>query len=85
MMEHKYKEHPFCKRLNRLMLSAAAVQGLNNRKIAADIGIPHTNLSAYKLGYAMPSTKRLIKLADYFGVSTDYLLGRERYELEEEK
>ena len=85
MMEHKYKEHPFCKRLNRLMLSAAAVQGLNNRKIAADIGIPHTNLSAYKTGVTLPSTKRLIKLADYFGVSTDYLLGREGYELEEDK
>ena len=85
MMEHKYKEHPFCKRLNRLMLSAAAVQGLNNRKIAADIGIPHTNLSAYKLGYAMPSVQRLLLLADYFGVSTDYLLGREGYELEEDK
>ena len=85
MMEHKYKEHPFCKRLNRLMLSAAAVQGLNNRKIAADIGIPHTNLSAYKLGYAMPSVQRLLLLADYFGVSTDYLLGREGYEMEENK
>ena len=84
-MEYKYKNHPFCKRLNRLMLSAAAVQGLNNRKIAADIGIPHTNLSAYKLGYAMPSVQRLLLLADYFGVSTDYLLGREGYEMEENK
>lgn len=84
-MEYKYKEHPFCKRLNKLMLSAAAVQGLSNRKIAADIGITYTNLSAYKLGYAMPSAKRLLQLADYFGVSTDYLLGREGYELEENK
>lgn len=85
MMEHKYKEHPFCKRLNRLMLSAVVVQGLSNRKMAADIGIPNTNLSAYKLGYAMPSVRRLLLLADYFGVSTDYLLGREGYELEETK
>lgn len=84
-MEYKYKNHPFCKRLKKLMLSAAAVQGLSDRKMAADIGIPHTNLSAYKTGVALPGTKRLIKLADYFGVSTDYLLGREGYELEEER
>lgn len=67
------------------MLSAAAVQGLSSRKIAADIGIPNTNLSAYKTGVTLPSAKGLIKLADYFGVSTDYLLGREGYELEEKK
>lgn len=85
MADYKYQDTPFCQRLNGLLRSAAAVQGLNNRKIAADIGIPHTNLSAYKTGVTLPSTKRLIKLADYFGVSTDYLLGREGYELEEEK
>lgn len=84
-MEYKYKNHPFCKRLNRLMLSANKVQGLSSRKIAADIGIPPPDLSRYKLGYAMPSVKRLLQLADYFGVSTDYLLGREGYELEETK
>ena len=84
-MEYKYKNHPFCKRLKKLMLSAAAVQGLSGKQIAADIGIPHTNLSAYKTGVTLPSVGRLLKLADYFGVSTDYLLGREGYELEEDK
>lgn len=84
-MEYKYKNHPFCKRLNRLMLSANKVQGLRDGQIAADIGIPYTNLSTYKTGVTLPSVGRLLKLADYFGVSTDYLLGREGYELEEER
>lgn len=85
MAEYRYRDTPFCQRLNRLLCSAAAVQGLSSIKIAADIGIPLSDLSRYKLGYAMPSAQRLIKLADYFGVSTDYLLGREGYELEETK
>lgn len=85
MAEYRYRDTPFCQRLNRLLCSAAAVQGLSSRKIAADIGIPPSDLSRYKLGYAMPSVKKLLQLVDYFGVSTDYLLGREGYGLEEER
>lgn len=85
MAEYKYKDTLFCQRLRGLLISANEVQGLTDRKMADEIGIPHTNLSAYKLGYAMPSARSLLLLADYFGVSTDYLLGREGYELEEEK
>ena len=39
----------------------------------------------YKSGKTLPGAEILLKLADYFGVSTDYLLGREGYELEDEK
>lgn len=85
MMEHKYKKHPFCKRLNRLMLSANKVQGLRDGQIAAGIGIPAARLSDYKGGRMLPSISTLEYFADYFGVSTDYLLGREGYELEDKK
>lgn len=33
-------------------------------------------ISQYELGKSLPSTSNLIKLADYFHCSTDYLLGR---------
>lgn len=85
MAEYRYRDTPFCQRLRGLIFSANEVQGLSDGQIAADIGIPNANLSKYKLGVALPSAQRLIKLADYFGVSTDYLLGREGYELEEER
>lgn len=84
-MEYKYKNHPFCKRLKKLILSAAAVQGLSNGQIAAGIGIPAARLSDYKAGRMLPSISTLEYFADYFGVSTDYLLGREGYELEDKK
>lgn len=84
-MEYKYKNHPFCKRLNKLMLSANKVQGLRDGQIAAGIGIPTARLSDYKGGRRLPSISILEYFADYFGVSTDYLLGREGYELEEER
>ena len=37
----------------------------------------------YRRGEWLPNIQNLLKLADYFGVSTDYLLGREDYEMEE--
>ena len=84
-MEYKYKNHPFCKRLKKLMLSANKVQGLRDGQIAAGIGIPAARLSDYKGGRMLPSISTLEYFADYFGVSTDYLLGREGYEMEENK
>ena len=81
----KYSEFPFCKRLRRLMLSANAVQGLSDGQIAAGIGLSPARISDYKRGRNLPSLFMLENIADYFGVSTDYLLGREGYELEEKK
>ena len=85
MAEYKYKDTPFCKRLRGLIFSAKAVQGLSDRQMADEIDMPLSNFSGYKSGCTLPSVKRLLQLADYFGVSTDYLLGREGYELEEKK
>jgi transcriptional regulator with XRE-family HTH domain len=42
-------------------------------------------MNSYRQGEALPVAENLLKIADYFGVSTDYLLGREGYEMEENK
>lgn len=44
-------------------------------QVAIDNQIPVGSITAWKKG-TEPNTKTLIKLADYFGLSTDYLLGR---------
>lgn len=83
--ERKYKDHPFCVRLQGLMFSAFTVQGLSYRRMAEEIGVSYSTISAYRAGVCLPGAEVLLKLADYFGVSTDYLLGREGYEMEDEK
>ena len=85
MTEKKYEDHPFRERLNHLMFSAHKVQGLTYTKIAQDLGISQSAMAYYKSGKTLPCAEHLIKLADYFGVSTDYLLGREGYEIEVER
>ena len=84
MTEKKYEDHPFRERLNHLMFSAHKVQRLTNKEIAQDLGISQSAMQYYKSGKTLPGAEILLKLADYFGVSTDYLLGREGYEIEVE-
>ena len=58
-------------------------------EIAEFLNTTQTTYSKYELGVHEPSIDTLCKLADYYGVSIDYLLGREGNEFsylsEEEK
>jgi transcriptional regulator with XRE-family HTH domain len=40
------------------------------------IGVGKTTISNYETGYSMPDNETLTKIANFFNVSTDYLLGR---------
>ena len=56
-------------------------QGLSVRELGNKLNIGPTTL--YKWKKRTPKSDILIKVADYFGVSTDYLLGRsdDKYDL----
>lgn len=49
--------------------------GKSPNKVAEDLKIASGTVSAWKKG-SPPNSERLVAIADYFGVSTDYLLGR---------
>lgn len=48
----------------------------SQKEVAKKIGITNAVLSNYERDYRDPDTETLTKLADLYGVSTDYLLGR---------
>ena len=50
---------------------------LNATQLATAIGIDPTNIMRYLRCVRTPSVENLVKLADYFGCTTDFLLGRE--------
>lgn len=56
-------------RLSELLSSAADVKGL-----ADYLGVSTQAINQYKLGVSYPKTENLIKIAEYFGISVDYLL-----------
>ena len=49
---------------------------ITQKKLSADLGISQGNISDWKSGRSSPSMDKLVKLADYFNVSTDYLVGK---------
>lgn len=51
-------------------------KGLSQKKVAEDLKISQALLSHYEKGIRECGLDFLIKVADYFEVSTDYLLGR---------
>ena len=48
---------------------------INQQKVAMDLQISQASISKYEVGSAEPDIGTIIKLAEYFNVSTDYLLG----------
>lgn len=44
--------------------------------IKKETGLPNSTFSEWRAGRAKPSAEALKKIADYFDVSVDYLLGR---------
>ena len=49
-------------------------KGVTDEKIAEYLGVSRQAVTAYSTGKALPRCDTMIKLADYFGVSCDYLL-----------
>lgn len=49
---------------------------LSQKQVAAHLGMSQTGYSKYETGENDISTQVLSRLADFYGVSVDYLLGR---------
>lgn len=54
-------------------------QKLTQLELAVYLGIDQTTVSKWELNKALPDTLMLIQLAEFFGVSIDYLLARSTY------
>ena len=55
-------------------------KGLTQKDMADLMGMTDRNYQRFEYGKVNVTAKTLIFLADYFGVTTDYLLGREGQE-----
>lgn len=51
--------------------------GLTQNKVASALNVSQTTFCDYENGVSNPDVKTLIKLADFFNVSIDELVGRE--------
>ena len=51
-------------------------KGISQLKMAMDLNTNQNTISRYETGEREPGIAELIRIADYFNVSIDYLLGR---------
>lgn len=51
------------------------MQKMSQKELAEIIGVSQSNVTDWKNGKCIPSAPVLAKIATYFGVSVDYLLG----------
>ena len=70
--QQEKKKSPLPTRLRELVANGKWTQ----KEIASAVGVKPQSISQYLDGTVNPSYSVLIGLADLFGVSTDYLLGR---------
>lgn len=50
--------------------------GLTQKELASKLNVPNQNISNYERGFRQPDYDTLQLIADFFEVTTDYLLGR---------
>ena len=60
--------------LNEKIQSLRRERGLSQEELAITLGVSRQAVSKWELGDATPDTDKVIALANYFGVTTDYLL-----------
>ena len=51
-------------------------KGISQAMLSAQIGVSQGSISQWEIGKTEPDVQNILKLADLYGVSTDYLLGR---------
>lgn len=49
--------------------------GFTQREVAKEIGLPQSTIAKYETAKLEPSVETLGKLADFYGVSLDWLVG----------
>lgn len=62
--------------MNRLKLLRTSAK-LTQQEVAAHLGVERSTYVKYERGNSDPPSSALVKLADMFGVSVDYLLGHD--------
>ena len=73
------EKKPFPKRLRKLLKDTNTTQSA----LAESIGVTRQTISQYANGQNTPDIETFVRIADYFGVSYDYLLGYSQSEKRE--
>ncbi len=57
---------------------------LSQSKLGEILGVAQNTICNWEMGHRQPDNESLIKMADLFSVTTDYILGRDNEDMPEE-
>lgn len=62
--------------LAKTLIELRLANGYTQGDVAQNLNITYQSYQAYERGVALPTLQNFIKLADFYDVSLDYLIGR---------
>lgn len=65
--------------LGKLLIELRKEKGIYQKELAVYLNVSIGTISNYENGVHNPDPETLVMLAEFFGVSTDYLLGRTKF------
>ena len=71
-----YKEKVGVRVLSKRIKQLREGRKITQLDLANKVGVSHVSISGYENGNRVPDFENLMKLANFFGVTTDFLLGR---------
>lgn len=75
--ESLYKKCPHYEGFGGRVRRLRRRRGISQQTLADFCAVSRTTITEYEQGRYQPTVETLCRLADFFAVSTDYLLGRE--------
>lgn len=60
----------------RAIAAERALRSMSQSDLANELGVSRLTVARWELGESTPNVETITKIADFFGVSTDYILGR---------
>lgn len=66
-------------RFGRILKELRISRNLTQKEVSKILNIDYSNISRWEKGQFEPDQNTLIRIADYFEVSLDYLMGRKDY------
>jgi transcriptional regulator with XRE-family HTH domain len=67
------------KEVGKIIAELRREKGLRQKDLSKILNMSPSNISNYESGAYWPDMNTICKMADYFNVTTDYLLGRTSY------
>lgn len=63
-------------KMNKRLVSLRKEKGLSREELSNKLGVSYSTIAKYESGSREPDIEMIDKIANLFGVTTDYLLGR---------